>query len=183
MRHLRSHAFVLLALAGLFAAACGELRQQQAAEPSTAGETPVVAEDTATPPTTTATAAPEPSETPKAVEPTAAPPTAAPTPLPNRPDALSLTGGLPARGGSAYRFGRFTFVVPAGYDLRWTTSVSDPGGGILLILVHEPTGSVISIDPETGKENARGQLDGSSLKSAEINAVFDTLVSSIIVDG
>jgi hypothetical protein len=177
----RSHAFVLLAVLSLLAAACGEL-QQQAAEPSAVDRTSMIAEDTATPPAATATAAPEPSETPKAVEPTAAPPTAVPTPAPNRPEALSLAPGEVARGGNAYRYGKFTFVIPAGYDLISRVTLSDPGGLRLFVLIHEPTQSVLRIDPETGKENGRAQYSGAPLTDPAMNSVFDSIVTSIVVD-
>jgi len=95
MNSVRGHIAVLLATISVLVTACGELRQQ-AAEPSAADETSVIAHDTVTPPPATAAAAPKPTET-LAVEPTVAPPTAVPTPVPNRPEALSLAPGELAR--------------------------------------------------------------------------------------
>jgi hypothetical protein len=174
----RRQAFALLAVLSLLAAACGEL-QQQAAEPSAVDETSVIAEDTATPLPATATTPP--SATPKPVEPTAAPPTAVPTPVPNRPEALPLTPGELARGGNAYRYGKFTFVIPAGRDLKWGVSLSDPGGKTLLFFIDQSTQSVLRIDPETGKENGRAH-SGGAVTDPAVNTFFDSIVTSVVVD-
>jgi len=177
LNNTRRSVFVLLALASLFAAACGELQQQSEPSDETSVTTAAARSATPAPPT----ARPAPTETP-AIEPTAAPPTAVPTPAPNRPEALTLAAGDVARGGNAYRYGNFTFVVPPGYDLTSRVSLSDPGGKTLLILIHEPTGSGLSMDPETGRENARAQVSGAPLTDPTMNSVFDSIVASIVVD-
>lgn len=84
-------------------------------------------------------------------------------------------------GGAAYRIADYTLVVPAGYTFRTGVTLNDPGGFTLAYFLHEPTGSVLRIDPATGVENGRGDFEDEPI-DPELSAVFDAMLASIIHD-
>jgi len=163
LNNARRSVFVLLALGALFAAACGEL-QQQAADPSAAGGTSVVAENTATPPAATATAT-----TAAAASATTAPlaPTAVPVASPQ-----SLRAGEVAKADGSYRMGPLTFRMPPDVSLSTAITLNDPGGNIL-VLYDPASGSSLKLDPNTGIERSR------YVTEAKWNAVFDFVAASV----
>jgi hypothetical protein len=74
--------------------------------------------------------------------------------------------------GRTYRLGNLVFTIPPGYELRLLVGVGDPGGDQLYVIYHEPSGSVLRINPVGGFEKGR------TVKDAALNGVFDSIVGS-----
>jgi len=145
------------------AAICGSPDDEsppRAIDSTVASETPApvdteIAAAPATPPVEAAA-----TVTPVEALATPVPPTETPV---SEAVAIPLRSGEKAVGGTTYLVGRTTFTIPVGEEFNTLTSLNDPGGYLLFVLVHVKTGSTLKINPETGTENGRYVADSSAI--------------------